>query len=61
MKPRIIEMPRVRILGEPFDTQLRQFPVSTALQLTCEGQVGNDASKVRARIGYCDYVPYIFV
>ena len=45
-------MPRVRIFGEPFGTQLRKFPVSTALQLTCEGQVGNDASKVRAKIGY---------
>ncbi|XP_078323782.1 uncharacterized protein LOC111125833 isoform X3 [Crassostrea virginica] len=45
VKPRIIEMPRVRILGEFSDTPARQFPVATALQLTCQGQVGNDASK----------------
>ena len=50
-------MPRVRILGEFSDTPARQFPVSTALQLTCEGQVGNDASKVRTRKEYFDYVP----
>nr|XP_022325707.1 uncharacterized protein LOC111125833 isoform X3 [Crassostrea virginica] len=45
VKPRVIEMPRVRILGEFSDTPARQFPMATALQLTCEGQVGNDASK----------------
>ena len=49
VKPRVIEMPRVRILGEFSDTPDRQFPVATVLQLTCEGQVGNDASKVRAK------------
>ena len=49
VKPRVIEMPRVRILGEFSDTPTRQFPVATVLQLTCEGQVGNDASKVRAK------------
>ena len=52
VKPRIIEMPRVRILGEINDTPARQFPVATALQLTCEGQVGSDASKVRAKNYY---------
>ena len=52
VKPRVIEMPRVRILGEFSDTPARQFPVATALQLTCEGQVGNDASKVRAKKYY---------
>ena len=41
-------MPTVRILGELTDTALRQFPISTVLQLTCKGQIGNDASKVRA-------------
>ena len=41
-------MPTVRMLGELTDTALRQFPISTVLQLTCEGQIGNDASKVRA-------------
>nr|XP_022325341.1 uncharacterized protein LOC111125637 [Crassostrea virginica] len=45
VKPRIIEMPRVRISGELTDTPLRQFPISTVLQLTCEGQIGNDARK----------------
>nr|XP_022321294.1 uncharacterized protein LOC111123328 isoform X1 [Crassostrea virginica] len=43
--PRVIEVPRVRILGEFSDTPDRQFPVATALQLTCQGQVGNDKSK----------------
>nr|XP_022325349.1 uncharacterized protein LOC111125640 isoform X2 [Crassostrea virginica] len=45
VKPRVIEMPGVRISGELTDTSLRRFPISTALQLTCEGQIGNDASK----------------
>lgn len=39
-------MPRVRILNEFSDTPNRQFPVGTAIQLTCQGEVGNDASKV---------------
>ena len=47
VKPRVIELPGVRILGEFSDTPDRQFPVATALQLTCEGQVGNDKSNVR--------------
>ena len=42
-------MPGVRISGELTDTSLRRFPISTALQLTCEGQIGNDARKVRAK------------
>ena len=32
VKPRVIELPRVRILGEFSDTPDRQFPVATALQ-----------------------------
>lgn len=47
VKPTLIEMPRVRILNENFDTPKRQFPVGTAIQLTCQGQVGSDQSKVR--------------
>ena len=47
VKPRVNELPGVRILGEFSDTPDRQFPVATALQLTCEGQVGNDKSNVR--------------
>nr|XP_022325345.1 uncharacterized protein LOC111125639 isoform X4 [Crassostrea virginica] len=45
VKPRVIEMPRVRISGELTDTPLRRFPISTVIQLTCEGQIGNDARK----------------
>nr|XP_022325352.1 uncharacterized protein LOC111125641 isoform X3 [Crassostrea virginica] len=45
VKPRVIEMPRVRILGELTDTPVRRFPIATVLQLTCEGQIGNDARK----------------
>uniref|UniRef100_A0A8W8KLM2 Ig-like domain-containing protein n=1 Tax=Magallana gigas TaxID=29159 RepID=A0A8W8KLM2_MAGGI len=45
VKPTVIEMPRVRILNENFDTQDRQFPVGTAMQLTCQGEVGSDASQ----------------
>eukprot|EP00105_Crassostrea_gigas_P029356 XP_011451283.1 PREDICTED: uncharacterized protein LOC105345013 isoform X5 [Crassostrea gigas] len=43
-KPNVIEMPRVRILNENFDTPDRQFSVGTAIQLTCRGEVGSDAS-----------------
>lgn len=46
VKPTVIEMPRVRILNVPYDTPDRMFPVATALQLTCEGQVGSDSSQV---------------
>lgn len=47
VKPTLIEMPRVRILNEFFDTPNRQFPVGTAIQLTCQGEVGSDRSTVR--------------
>lgn len=50
VKPTVIEMPRVRILNAPYDTPDRMFPVATALQLTCEGQVGSDSSKVSISI-----------
>lgn len=39
-------MPRVRILGENFDMPNRQFPVGTAITLTCQGEIGSDPSKV---------------
>ncbi|XP_061188113.1 uncharacterized protein LOC133196217 [Saccostrea echinata] len=42
--PTVIEMPAVRILGEFSNTALREFPVNTAIQLTCTGQIGSDAS-----------------
>eukprot|EP00105_Crassostrea_gigas_P032838 XP_011455992.2 PREDICTED: uncharacterized protein LOC105348322 [Crassostrea gigas] len=45
VKPTAIEMPRVRVLNENFDTQDRQFPVGTAMQLACQGEVGSDASQ----------------
>lgn len=47
VKPTLIEKPRVRILNEFFDTPNRQFPVGTAIQLTCQGEVGSDRSTVR--------------
>ncbi|XP_062609449.1 uncharacterized protein LOC134271230 [Saccostrea cucullata] len=50
VQPYVIEMPRVRILGEHFDTSERQFEVGTALQLTCTGQIGSDPS---ATIRWC--------
>ncbi|XP_065933592.1 uncharacterized protein [Magallana gigas] len=50
VKPAVIEMPRVRILNSFSDTPNRQFPVGTAIQLTCQGEVGNDASKT---ISWC--------
>ncbi|XP_062589893.1 uncharacterized protein LOC134251491 isoform X2 [Saccostrea cucullata] len=50
VQPTVIEMPRVRILGEQFDTNERQFDVGTALQLTCIGQIGSDPS---ATIRWC--------
>ncbi|XP_061187009.1 uncharacterized protein LOC133195162 [Saccostrea echinata] len=46
VQPNIIEIPRVRILGEQFDTNERQFEVGTALQLTCTGKIGRDPSAV---------------
>ncbi|XP_056010817.1 uncharacterized protein LOC125680720 isoform X3 [Ostrea edulis] len=50
VQPTLIEMPRVRILGEFSDTAQRQFTVGTALQLTCTGQTGSDP---RATIRWC--------
>lgn len=49
-------MPRVRILNQDFDTPSRQCPVGTVIQLTCQGQVGSDKSKVRINvyIGYME-------
>lgn len=47
VKPTVVEMPRVRILNAFSDTPNRQFPVATAVQLTCQGEVGSDPSKVR--------------
>lgn len=44
--PTVIEMPRLRILNENFDTPNRQFPVGIMIQLTCQGEVGSDASNV---------------
>lgn len=49
VKPTRIEMPRVRILGETDNTPNRQFPAGTAIQLTCQGQVGSDQSRVRIK------------
>lgn len=54
VKPTMIEMPRVRILGDTDNTPNRQFPAGTAIQLTCQGQVGSDQSKVRIK-GYWVY------
>ncbi|XP_056010832.1 uncharacterized protein LOC125680722 isoform X1 [Ostrea edulis] len=50
IQPTLIEMPRVRILGEFSSTAQRQFPVGSALQLTCTGQTGSDP---RATIRWC--------
>lgn len=47
VKPTLMEIPRVRILNEGYDTPDRQFPVETAIQLTCQGEVGSDQTKVR--------------
>lgn len=46
VKPTVMEMPRVRIQGEPYDTPIRQFPTGTVIQITCEGQIGSDPSTV---------------
>ncbi|XP_061186382.1 uncharacterized protein LOC133194442 [Saccostrea echinata] len=50
VQPYVIQIPRVRILGELFDTNERQFEVGTAVQLTCTGQIGSDPS---ATIRWC--------
>lgn len=44
--PTVIEIPRVKIINENFDTPNRQFPVGTTITLTCQGEVGSDPSKV---------------
>ncbi|XP_062588916.1 uncharacterized protein LOC134250565 [Saccostrea cucullata] len=48
--PTTIEMPTLRIVGEFSDTPSRQFPVGTAVQLTCTGQIGSEQS---ATIRWC--------
>lgn len=42
VKPTVMEMPQVKMLNELFITPHRQFPVGTAIQLTCEGEIGSD-------------------
>nr|XP_034301838.1 uncharacterized protein LOC117681442 [Crassostrea gigas]XP_034301839.1 uncharacterized protein LOC117681442 [Crassostrea gigas] len=44
VKPTVMEMPRVKILNEVYNTPYRQFPMGVAIQLTCEGQIGSDPS-----------------
>ncbi|XP_056010818.1 uncharacterized protein LOC125680720 isoform X4 [Ostrea edulis] len=58
VQPTLIEMPRVRILGEFSDTAQREFPVGTAIQLTCTGQTGSDPS---ATIRWCAKALHAFV
>ncbi|XP_062603188.1 uncharacterized protein LOC134264963 isoform X2 [Saccostrea cucullata] len=50
VNPTTIDMPTVRILGEFTNTPSRQFPVGTAIQLTCNGQIGGEPS---ATIRWC--------
>ncbi|XP_062570078.1 uncharacterized protein LOC134232148 [Saccostrea cucullata] len=50
VNPTTIEMPNVRILGEFSDTPSRQFPVGTAVQLACTGQIGSEPT---ATIRWC--------
>lgn len=50
IKPTVMEMPRVRIPSDPYDTPSRQFSKGTLIQLTCEGQIGSDPSHT---IGWC--------
>lgn len=45
VKPTLMEIPSVRILNDGYDTPDRQFPVETAIQLTCQGEVGSDQTK----------------
>uniref|UniRef100_K1QWA0 Uncharacterized protein n=1 Tax=Magallana gigas TaxID=29159 RepID=K1QWA0_MAGGI len=45
VKPAVIELPRVRVLNELYDTPNRKFPVGTVITLTCQGEVGSDANK----------------
>lgn len=44
--PTVIKLPRVKISNEIFETPNRQFPVETAITLTCQGEVGTDPNKV---------------
>lgn len=44
--PTVIKLPRVKISNEIFDTPNGQFPVETAITLTCQGEVGTDPNKV---------------
>lgn len=46
VKPTVMEMPRVRIPSESYDTPIRQFSKGTVIQITCEGQIGSDPSTV---------------
>lgn len=72
VKPAVIEMPKVKILNSISDsTPNRQFPVGTAIQLTCQGEVGSDASKVsiydlcqykqRSKSLFPNYAPKVWV
>lgn len=45
-----MEMPRVRIPSESYDTPSRQFSKGTVIEITCEGQIGSDSSTVRINI-----------
>lgn len=47
VKPTVMEMPQVKMLNDLFITPHRQFPVGTAIQLTCEGEIGSDPNTVR--------------
>lgn len=45
-----MEMPRVKIASESYDTPSRQFSKGTVIEITCEGQIGSDSSTVRINI-----------
>lgn len=44
--PTKIMSPTVRILNKRNDTSDRQFPVATAITLSCQGEVGSDPNSV---------------
>lgn len=46
VKPTVMEMPRVKIPSDPYNTPSRQFSKGTVIQITCEGQIGSDPSTV---------------
>lgn len=50
IKPTVMEMPRVKIPSDPYNTPSRQFSKGTVIQITCEGQIGSDPSTM---IGWC--------